>query len=301
MTVVDLNFHGYRYFPYEHRLAKLEVKRLLGVEPEQADASLRVQTLNGTTAHLLQRLTYFQDIVLADKEKIVPQQALLETSATKLDDQGRLRRQQTRYSAHGLHEYRGKFNPQIVRVIMNLLGLDADDQIWDPFCGSGTVLLEARHQGFNAIGVDLNPLAVAIANAKLAAIGAHTDSLKRVSETLMERVRTQAAWMMGKMPDDGAAEGSLGKRWLEQFPCSEYLVRWFPIPVLAQFKVILDSIDEVAPTSLRDVFRIILSDIVRDVSWQDPGDLRIRRRKDPAPTYPAISASSPFCRLGWIG
>ena len=65
-------------------------------------------------------------------------------------------------------------------------------------------------------------------------------------------------------------------------------MRWFPIPVLAQFKVILDSIDEVAPTSLRDVFRIILSDIVRDVSWQDPGDLRVRRRKDPALSYPAI-------------
>ena len=80
---------------------------------------------------------------------------------------------------------------------------------------------------------------------------------------------------------------ALGKHWLERFPCPEYLVRWFPLPVLAQFRVILDSIDDVAPTSLRDVFRIILSDIFREVSWQDPGDLRVRRRRDPAQNYPA--------------
>ena len=288
MTVLDLNFHGYRYFPYEHRLARLEVTQLLGVEPEQLDGFLRLRTPNDVTPHLLDRLTYFQDIVVADGERIIPQQALLEASVTKLDGQGRLRRQQTRYSAHGLHEYRGKFNPQMVRVIVNLLGLNADDKVWDPFCGSGTVLLEARHQGFNAVGVDLNPLAVAIANAKLDAIGASPDSLTRATEMLTERIRAQAEWLNGEAVGHVGIERTLGKDWLERFPCSEYLARWFPISVLAQFRMILDSIDEVTPVTIRDVFRIILSDIVRDVSWQDPGDLRVRRRKDPAPSYPAI-------------
>jgi site-specific DNA-methyltransferase (cytosine-N4-specific) len=65
-------------------------------------------------------------------------------------------------------------------------------------------------------------------------------------------------------------------------------VRWFPIPVLAQFRIILDSIDEVVPVYLRSVFRMILSDIARGVSWQDPGDLRIRRRSNPESNYPAI-------------
>ena len=36
----------------------------------------------------------------------------------------------------------------------------------DPFCGSGTVLVEARAAGLRAIGVDLNPLAVLVARAK---------------------------------------------------------------------------------------------------------------------------------------
>ena len=60
--------------------------------------------------------------------------------------------------------------------------------------------------------------------------------------------------------------------------------------MLAQLLTILDSIDEVAPTLLRDVFRVVLSDILREVSWQDPGDLRIRRRRNPAHNYPASKA-----------
>ena len=287
MTRVELKFHSYRYLPYEERLAALEVERLLGAEPERVNGSLHVETLNGVQPHILKRLTYFRDAIVAGKRNVIPQQAQLEASATRLKDPSQLRRQHTRYSAHGLHTYRGKFNPQMVRAVTNLLGLSVGDRLWDPFCGSGTVLLEARHQGFNAIGVDLNPLAVAIANAKLSAIAAHPSSLKLATEMVIEQVQTRASWIMEGIPDEKTIAAAFGKHWLERFPCPEYLVRWFPLPVLAQLRFILDSIDDVAPTSLRNVFRIILSDIFRDVSWQDPGDLRIRRRKNPAPNYPA--------------
>ena len=290
MNRVELKFHDYRYLPYELRLAELEVGRVLGAEPERGNGSLYVETENGVAPNALDRLTYFQHAIVAGKSAVIPQQARLEASATKHGDPSQLRRQHTRYSAHGLHEYRGKFNPQMVRTVTNILGLNVGDRVWDPFCGSGTVLLEARHQGFNALGVDLNPLAVAIANAKLSAIGASPDSLEHTTRLLTERVQTGAAWMAEGIPDEEAISRSLGKHWLERLPGPEYLVRWFPLPVLAQLLTILDSIDEVAPVCLRDVFRVILSDIVRDVSWQDPGDLRIRRRRHPAPNYSATEA-----------
>src|SRR5205814_1650952 len=73
--------------------------------------------------------------------------------------------QPTRYSAHGLHDFRGKFNPQIVRAIGNLLALDEGACVLDPFCGSGTTLLEGAHIGWNVAGVDLNPLVVLISFA----------------------------------------------------------------------------------------------------------------------------------------
>ena len=290
MNKVELKLHNYRYFPYELRLADLEVKQFLGAEPQRLNGLVHVETANRVAPHVLDRLTYFRQATVVGKPAVIPQQARLEASVTKHGDPQQLRRQQTRYSAHGLHEYRGKFNPQMVRTVINILGLNLGDRVWDPFCGSGTVLLEAHHQGFDAIGVDLNPLAVAIANAKLSAIAASPKSLKQVAIILAERVQTRAEWMTKGIPDEATISKALGKHWIERFPCPEYLVRWFPLPVLAQLLTVIDSIDEVVPPCLREVFRVILSDILRKVSWQDPGDLRVRRRRNPAPNYPAAQA-----------
>ena len=256
MSKIELKFHGYQYLPYEQVLAELEVKQLLGSEPKRVNGSLHVETLASVDIHTLHRLTYFRDAIVSGNQNVIPQQAKLEASATKHGDPRRLSRQHTRYSAHGLHEYRGKFNPQMVRAVTNLLGLSVGDRIWDPFCGSGTALLEARHQGFNAVGVDRNPLAVAIANAKLAAIEADPTSLKLAAEMTAERVETYANRLKKDAHDEKTIGITLGHHWLERLPCPEYLVRWFPLPVLAQLLIILDAIDEVVPLHLRDVFRI---------------------------------------------
>ena len=290
MNRVELTLHDYHYFPYELRFAELEVRRFFGGEPQQLRRGLSVEATDDVALQALDRLTYFQQASVVGKPAVIPQQARLEASASKHGDPRQLRRQHTRYSAHGLHEYRGKFNPQVVRTVMNILGLNVGDRIWDPFCGSGTVLLEAHHQGFDAVGTDLNPLAVAIANAKLLAIAASPDSLTRAAQLVAESVKTRAMWMSEGAPDKNTLSDRLGRHWLERFPCPEYLVRWFPLPVLAQLRTVLDVIDEVEFPSIREVFRIVLSDVLREVSWQDPGDLRVRRRKDPAPNYPATQS-----------
>ena len=290
MIKVELKFHEYSYLPYELRLAELEVERLLGVEPKRINRSLHIAADDSVPIRTLERLTYFQRANVAGSPEVIPQQARLEASATKHGDPSKLRRQSTRYSAHGLHEYRGKFNPQMVRTVTNILGLKIGDRVWDPFCGSGTVLLEARHQGFDAIGVDLNPLAVTIANAKLSAIEACPDSLTNVAYKLEDLVQDRTKWIAKGKLDEEVISANLGKDWLHRFPNPKYLTSWFSLPVLAQLLSILESIDEIVPHHLRNVFRVILSSIVRDVSWQDPSDLRVRRRKNPAENYPAVDA-----------
>ena len=181
-------------------------------------------------------------------------------------------RQVTRYSAHGLHEYRGKFNPQVVRAIGNILKWEPAQWVLDPFCGSGTTLLEATHIGWNAIGTDMNPLAVLIANAKLTAFNTPPALLAQECEALSDRL----------------AAASNRADWKDHLPEPDYLAKWFPEKVLRQLREILFAIRETRPKPLQDVFRVILSDICREVSLQDPGDLRIRRRKDPADNYPAM-------------
>jgi len=275
---VQLLWHDYRNFPYERMLAEREARQLFGVEPEATDDGLSV-ACNLNPKNSAARLTYFKAVGNA-AWLVVPDQAKLEASgngngsawdATSQPGPS-LRRQSTRYSAHGLHEYRGKFNPQVVRAVGNLLGLKAGAWVLDPFCGSGTTLLESAHIGWNAIGLDINPLGILITNAKVAAFNIAPGLLMRESERLAARLAT---------PVDGTD-------WREHLPEPEYLESWFPELVMRQLRAILVAIDEVKSKSLRDVFRVILSDICREVSHQDPADLRIRRRKEPADDYPAI-------------
>ena len=68
---------------------------------------------------------------------------------------------------------------QIVRGILNVLDISAGATIIDPFCGSGTTLVECSHGNINAVGWDLNPLAVYISNAKLQSLSIEVNEIKR--------------------------------------------------------------------------------------------------------------------------
>ena len=63
-------------------------------------------------------------------------------------------------------EYRGNWSPYIPRNII-LRYSKKKDWILDQFLGSGTTLIEAKLLGRNAIGVDINPEAVKLANKNL--------------------------------------------------------------------------------------------------------------------------------------
>ncbi|HEY5926115.1 MAG TPA: hypothetical protein VIV11_30725 [Kofleriaceae bacterium] len=69
---------------------------------------------------------------------------------------------------HPFHTYPARLHPATAKVLVEFIGAGAGRTapLVDPFCGSGTVLVEARAAGLRTIGVDLNPLAVLIARAK---------------------------------------------------------------------------------------------------------------------------------------
>ena len=66
---------------------------------------------------------------------------------------------------HGFHSYPAKLHPAIARTLLSELS-DPSIEVVDPFCGSGTVLVEARVAGIRSVGLDLNPLALRIAEVK---------------------------------------------------------------------------------------------------------------------------------------
>jgi hypothetical protein len=76
----------------------------------------------------------------------------------------------TGYATHGLFPYRGKFHPQMIKGIINVMGLKPGDTVLDPMMGSGTVLIEARLMGINSIGVDASPFCRFMTQVKLDAL-----------------------------------------------------------------------------------------------------------------------------------
>jgi len=69
---------------------------------------------------------------------------------------------------HPFHTYPARMHPATARVLVGVVGRFArrPQPIVDPFCGSGTTLVEIRAANMRAIGIDLNPLAVLVARAK---------------------------------------------------------------------------------------------------------------------------------------
>ena len=66
---------------------------------------------------------------------------------------------------HDLHLYPAKLNPNIARRLISQYGKNAENLL-DPFCGSGTTLVEGRLAGLNTVGYDVNPTARLMTKAK---------------------------------------------------------------------------------------------------------------------------------------
>jgi site-specific DNA-methyltransferase (cytosine-N4-specific) len=70
---------------------------------------------------------------------------------------------------HNLYPYPAMMVPQMIRKLLKVLLEEKGDEIetlLDPFCGSGTVLIEGMLEGKNVIGIDINPLSILISKVK---------------------------------------------------------------------------------------------------------------------------------------
>ncbi len=85
--------------------------------------------------------------------------ALAVDPATDADDDP------AREHIHGFHSYPARMHPQTAARLVRAI-TPKGGRVLDPFCGSGTVLVEALIAGYTACGVDLNPLAVKLSRCK---------------------------------------------------------------------------------------------------------------------------------------
>lgn len=253
----------YKPWPYEQDLRTREVEALLGVEPAPSpEGHLRIE-VEPYAVDRLRRLTFTHGFHAEGHSREPTWQAILENGT---DPPSRSSRKDPKYVTHGIHAYKGKFYPQLAKSLFNLACLRPGRHVLDPFCGSGTVLLEAHLNGLRATGLDLNPLAVKIARVKTSILDVDPYLLNRLLGKFQARLeRMQAApEALARFPEGVRSE----------------LEAWFPRPVLYKLGWLLDEIDQVPEPHVRELLEVLTSSIVREVSHQEPRDLRIRRRRE---------------------
>lgn len=132
---IELLKFPYSYMEYEKILQIRELKVLLP-EIEVLSDDKHNTIISGERINLdnVKELTFYRAYKI-DGISYPTRQGLYEK-----DDTLRAVKQHTRYSTHGIHEYKGKFNPQIVHAIANIFGVQRGHKVLDPFDGSGTTI-----------------------------------------------------------------------------------------------------------------------------------------------------------------
>ena len=89
----------------------------------------------------------------------------IQRTTKTVDESWDFRKSNTKEFTHCFHPYPAMMIPQVARRIIKNYGNKARI-LFDPYCGTGTSLVEANLVGMNAIGTDINPLARLIAITK---------------------------------------------------------------------------------------------------------------------------------------
>jgi hypothetical protein len=164
---------------------------------------------------------------------------------------------------HGFHSYPARMHWATAERVLSGLGLGGA-RLLDPFCGSGTVLVEGRVAGYRGQGTDLNPLAVALTRlksepldpARRAALARAASEVRVRSE---ERVRARDP-VRAKLPPEELA--------------------WYEAHVLKELAGLLEEIDRLESVQVRGALRLVFSSLVVKFSRQrsDTAEQAVERR-----------------------
>ena len=86
----------------------------------------------------------------------------------------------TGYATHSLFPYRGKFHPQLIKGLINIIGIKKGEKILDPMAGSGTTNVEASLMGIDSYAIDVSPFCQMMTKTKYDALKIDLDLLNNV-------------------------------------------------------------------------------------------------------------------------
>lgn len=202
---------------------------------------------------------------------------------------------------HGIHSYPAMMVSPISKNIINIVRkFKRVDTLFDPFAGSGTVLVEGILAGIPAVaGNDINPLALLLSKVKTTPI----DRFVLQNEYLELKNRLDALYTKYDFPihfvDDYIEKnqsldltakdgwGSDAPAYLNEFyqeyqldlkaPSFKNIGYWFRPRVIFELTLIKEAIRETENKDVRDFFYVAMSEIIRLVSNRRNGEFKMFR------------------------
>ena len=176
------------------------------------------------------------------------------------DETWDLQNADTKEYTHCFHTYPAMMIPQIARKLLKQYGVE-DGWLLDPYCGTGTSLVEASLFGMHSVGCDINPLVRLIATAKSTSLclAALDKTLSRLNEHLF-----QVEFKMAQVPD-------------APIPDILNLGYWFSEEVIKSLAYLRNWISGVEDEAGRNFILVAFSETVREVSYTRNGEFKLYR------------------------
>lgn len=172
-------------------------------------------------------------------------------------------RERTKH-VHRLHPYLGKFVPQLVEIFLRKF---APKVVCDPFCGSGTTLVEANVLGIEAIGCDISEFNCLLSKVKTAKY--NISALEKEIKDVVNKVNLT-------MSDGLFSSG-------EPFETNnEYLQQWYAPKARRQLLCFRSLIPNYR---YQDLLKIILSRAARSARLTTHFDLDFPKAPQRGPYY----------------
>lgn len=164
----------------------------------------------------------------------------------------------TKTFTHGFHTYPAMMIPQIAKKLISDFGKNATT-LFDPYCGTGTSLVEANMAGINSIGFDLNPLARLIAKVKTTPIELQT-----------LRLHIQDF-------DNFLFKFRYGFELKESIICPSFsnIDFWFSKDVKQKLAVINNYIESIENIDISNFFKVAFSQTIRETSWTRNNEFKL--------------------------
>lgn len=165
----------------------------------------------------------------------------------------------TKADTHCYHNYPAMMIPQVAARLIAQYGSKAK-ALFDPYCGSGTSLVEANLRSIDAHGTDLNPLARLIAQAKTTRIALQTLDiyLKEFNDFLFQL-------------------GFGLKQFRPAIPRFSNIDFWFKKETKKKLAIVKAFIDAIEEQNIKRFFLMAFSETVREGSLTKNSEFKLYR------------------------